>query len=188
MTPAKVPSWERFWTCLSLDFFLFPLNFYLFIFNFWLHWVSTAARAFLYLRQFFYKLSDARPLFSTTAIDIHSVQIFCRSWRLLSFQCAGFSLWCLLLSWNTGCRLCGLQSLQHIWALGPRAQVYYLWCTGLVALRRLGSSQPGDWTHVSCIGWQISVLLGHQGNPVSVMFMKRIFEHEHVIVKTFKYQ
>ena len=51
---------------------------------------------FLYLRLYFsifYKLSDARPLFSTTAIDIHSVQIFCRSWRLLSFQCTGFSLW-----------------------------------------------------------------------------------------------
>ena len=36
--------------------------------------------------------------------------------------------------------------------LGSGAQAQYLWRTGLVAPRHLGSSQTRDWTCVSCIG------------------------------------
>ena len=46
----------------------------------------------------------------------------------------------------------GLPLLQ---SLGSRAQVQWLWLTGLVALQRVGSSQTGDGTHVPCIGRQI---------------------------------
>ena len=33
-----------------------------------------------------------------------------------------------------------------------------------------GSSQPRDWTHVSCTGRQISLLLNHQGNPLNMIY------------------
>ena len=41
---------------------------------------------------------------------------------------------------------------QQFWLPGSREQAQQLWCTGLVALWHVGSSQIRDWTHVSCIG------------------------------------
>ena len=47
------------------------------------------------------------------------------------------------------------RSLQQLWHVGSRAQAQQLWCTGLVALRHVGSSQTRDRTCVPCIGRQI---------------------------------
>ena len=54
-----------------------------------------------------------------------------------SLQCTGFSLWWLLLLRSVGSRACG-----HL----------YLWVTGSVAARHVGSSWTRDQTHVPCIG------------------------------------
>ena len=43
----------------------------------------------------------------------------------------------------------GLQQSQHV---DSRAQAQQMWCTGLVALQHVGSSQTRDRTLVSCIG------------------------------------
>ena len=58
-----------------------------------------------------------------------------------SLWCAGFSLWWLLSLWSTG----------------SRAQAQYLWHTGLVALRHVGSSRTRARTRVPCIGrWSLN--------------------------------
>ena len=41
---------------------------------------------------------------------------------------------------------------QKLWFPGSRLQAQQLWCTGLVALWHVESSQIRDWTCVSCIG------------------------------------
>ena len=56
-----------------------------------------------------------------------------------SSQCVGFSVLWLLLLLSVDARPCGLQSL---------------WGIGLVAPRRVASSQTRDGTWVSCIGRQ----------------------------------
>ena len=53
-----------------------------------------------------------------------------------SLQCTGFSLWWLLLLQSTGSRRAGFSSCS-VWA-------QELWCTGLVALWQVGSSQTRD--------------------------------------------
>ena len=57
------------------------------------------------------------------------------------------------------CRYSGFRSCST-WARelqlpGSGAQAQWLWCTGLVAPQRLGSSQISDRTHVPCISKQI---------------------------------
>ena len=74
-------------------------------------------------------------------------------------QCVGFSLRWLLLLWSLGSRCTGFSGCstraQQLWLMGSRAQAQQLWCTGLVAARRVGSSQTRGQTHVPCIGRQI---------------------------------
>ena len=70
-----------------------------------------------------------------------------------SLQCVGFSLWWLLLLWNTG----------------SRAQAQQLWCTGLVALWHVGSSQSRDRTRYSCIDRRILNHCATKGSPLYVM-------------------
>ena len=48
-----------------------------------------------------------------------------------------------------------VRGLQWLWLEGFRAQAQWLWRTGLVALRHVGSSWTRDQTHVPCIGRQI---------------------------------
>ena len=90
--------------------------------------------------------------------------------RLFLFGCAGSLLLCVvfLQLWSTGCCLQRLLLLgaraPGAWAqlfglLGSRAQAQQLWCTGLVALQQVESSQTRDRTRVPCIGWRI---LNHQ--------------------------
>ena len=67
-------------------------------------------------------------------------------------HCAGSSLCWLLLLQSMSSGECGL---PWLWLPSSRAQSQWLWCTGLVAPRHLGSSQTRDWTSVSCIGRQI---------------------------------
>ena len=61
--------------------------------------------------------------------------------------CTGFSLRWLLLFQSMGSRCTGFSTC------GTRAQ--QLWCTGLAALRHVGSSRTRAGTHVPCIGRQI---------------------------------
>ena len=64
-----------------------------------------------------------------------------------SLQCAGLSLWWLLLLCSMGSRRVGFSSCG-MWA-------QYLWHTGLVALRHVGSSRIRDRTRVCCTGRRI---------------------------------
>ena len=64
-----------------------------------------------------------------------------------SLRCTGFSLWWLLLLRNTGSRGAAFSSC------GSQAQ--WLWLTGLVAPRHVGSSRTRARTRVPCIGRQI---------------------------------
>ena len=74
-------------------------------------------------------------------------------------RCTGFSLWWLLLLQSTGSRRVGFSSCstraQLLWLTGSRAQAQQLWCTGLVALRHVGSSRTRARTYVPCIGRRI---------------------------------
>ena len=76
-----------------------------------------------------------------------------------SLWCAGFSLQWLLLLPSTGSRHAGFSSLalglQSLWLMGSRAQTQQLWCTGLVALRHVGSSRTRARTRVPCAGRRI---------------------------------
>ena len=107
-------------------FFLNNLSFfkknYLFIY-FWLRWVFVAARG---------------------------LSLVVASGGYSSLQCAGFSLWRLLL-WSTGSR----HGLQQLWLTSSRAQAQQLWRTGLAALRHVGSSRSRARICVSCIGRRI---------------------------------
>ena len=55
---------------------------------------------------------------------------------------------------RVGFSSCGTRARQ-LWLTGSRAQAQYLWCTGLVALRHVGSSQTGARTRVPCTGRRI---------------------------------
>ena len=77
-----------------------------------------------------------------------------RGYSLLRW--VGFSLRSLLLLLSTGSRhvgfsSCGTQA-QQLRLVGFRAQAQWLWCTGLVAPRHVGSSQTRARTHVPCNG------------------------------------
>ena len=102
---------------LYLMYKLFQWNFFfykfiLFLFYFCLLWVFVAARGL-------------------------SLVAASRGYSWL--QCAGFSLWWLLLWRSTD----------------SRAQAQWLWCAGLVAPRHVGSSRTRARTCVPCIGRQI---------------------------------
>ena len=89
-------------------------------------------------------------------------------------QCAGFSLqWLLLLrsmgSRCAGFRSCGTQA-QQLWLAGSRAQAQQLWCTGLVALRHVGSSWIRARTRVPCIGRWILNHCATREAPCSLVF------------------
>ena len=66
--------------------------------------------------------------------------------RARASHCGGF-FYCGV--WALGTRA------QQLWLAGSRAQAQQLWCTGLVALRHVGSSRARDRTHVPCIGSRI---------------------------------
>ena len=114
-----------------LQSFFFINLFYIFIY-FWLHWVFIAACGL-------------------------SLVVASRGYSLL--QCAGFSLWWLLLLQSMGSRHAGFSSCgmwaQQLWLTGSRAQAQQLWRTGLVAPQHVGSSRTRVRTRVPCIGRQI---------------------------------
>ena len=98
---------------------------------FWLHWVFVV---------------------------VHGLSLVMASGGYSLFQCTGFSLqWPLLLrstgSRHVGLSSCGMQA-QQLRLVGSTVQAQQLWCTGLVALWHVGSSQTGARTHVPCIGRQ----------------------------------
>ena len=61
--------------------------------------------------------------------------------------------------WCSGFAFCRARApgtwAQSSWLPGARVQAQKLWCTGLVAPQRVGSSWATNQTHVSCIGRQI---------------------------------
>ena len=99
---------------------------------FWLHWVYIVARG---------------------------LSLVAASGGYSWLQCAGFSLWWLLLLRSMGSRCVGFSSCstlaQQLWLAGSRAQAQQLWHTGLVAPWHVGSSWTRDRTHVPCIGRRI---------------------------------
>ena len=72
----------------------------------------------------------------------------------------------LLLSQGMGSRPMGSVVAGH----GSRAQAQELWCTGLAALQRVGSSWSRARTHASCTGRR-ALPLSHQGSPL-LTFLK----------------
>ena len=80
-------------------------------------------------------------------IAVRGLSLVAASGGYSSLQCAGFSLWWLLLLRSTGSRRVGFSSC------GTQAQ--QLRHTGLVAPRHVGSSRTRARTHVPCIGRRI---------------------------------
>ena len=100
--------------------YVFTYLFILFIIYFWLRWIFVAA---------------------------HGLSLVMESGGYASLQCAGFSLWWLLLLQSTGSRRTGFSSC------GTQSQ--YLWCTGLFAPWHVGSSRTRARACVPCIGRRI---------------------------------
>ena len=88
-----------------------------------------------------------------------------------SLQCAGFSLWWLLLLQSTGFRPVGFSSYS---TLAQKLQLVVSECClsscGLVALWYVGSSQTRDQTCVPCTGRQTLNHWTHQGSPNKYYF------------------
>ena len=89
-------------------------------------------------------------------------------------QCAGFSLWGLLVAGAgprlKGCSGCGRRA-QRLLLLAQQ----YLWCTGLVAPPHVGSPWTRVWTCVPCIDrW---ILLHCAPREVHICVFFSIFEH-----------
>ena len=95
----------------------------------------------------------------------------------LRFLCEGFlQLWQVGASHYRGLSCCGAQA--------PDAQAQYLWLTGRVAPRHVGSSQTRARTRVPCIGRQI---LNHcTTREALIMLFKKSFTllKEHQIIDT----
>ena len=73
-----------------------------------------------------------------------------------SFLCEGFlQLWRAGATLHRGVRASRYRGLSCCGAQAPDAQAQQLWLTGLVASRRVGSSQTRARTCVPCIGRQI---------------------------------
>ena len=72
-----------------------------------------------------------------------------------SFLCEGFlELWQAGTTLHRGARASHYRGLSCFGAQAPDAQAQWLWLTGLVAPRHVGSSQTRDRTRVPCIGRQ----------------------------------
>ena len=117
--------------CCIYCILFFYFVFYKFIY-FWLRWVFVAA---------------------------HELYLVAASGGYSSLQCAGFSLWWLLLLQSTGSRCVGFSSCgawaQQLWLTGFRAQAQQLWLTGLDAPWHVGPSRTRARTCVLCIGRRI---------------------------------
>ena len=126
--------------------FFFLIDLFI-LFYFWLRWVFAAVRGL-----------------SLVAV----------SGGYFLLQCAGFSLWWLLLLWSTGSRHVGFSSCgtraQQLWLKDPRAQAQQLWHMGLVAPRHVGSSPTRAQTRVPCIGRQIVNHCATREDPTNIFF------------------
>ena len=92
------------------------------------------------LSFFFFSFFWLRWVFVAT----WGLSVFPASGSYSSLRCTSFSLLWPVLLWSTGSRCVGFSSCST-WA-------QWLWLTGLVALRNMGSSWTRDQTHVPCIG------------------------------------
>ena len=87
------------------------------------------------------------------------------SCSLRAAHCSGLSCCGAQALWSSGFSSCDAWA-QKLQLLDSRTQAQQL-CTGLVTPWHVGTSQPRDQSHVSCIGrWIFSFLpLSHKGNP-----------------------
>ena len=89
-------------------------------------------------------------------VAAHGLSLVVASGGYSLLWCAGFLLRWLLLLRSTGSRCAGFSSCgtqaQQLWLVGSRAQAQQLWHTGLVALRRVGSSRTRARIRVPCTG------------------------------------
>ena len=92
-----------------------------------------------------------------------------------SLPYSGFSLRWLLLLRSTGFRHAGFSSCstraQQLWLMDSRAQAQQLWCTGLVALRHVGSPRIRARTRVPSIGRRILNHHATKGSPLIVVLI-----------------
>lgn len=88
----------------------------------------------------------------------------------------GSSSWWLLFLWNvaSGCPGIGSGSrwARELWFLGSRVQAWYLWGTGLPALRHVESSPTRDQMCVSCVGRQL-LTAEPPGKPQGVLLARK---------------
>lgn len=71
---------------------------------------------------------------------------------------------------------CARSAVPALGLSGSRAGAQELWRTGRVALRHVGSSQTGNWTHEACIGWWI---LNHESIREILHFLPMWWPHVH---------
>ena len=94
------------------------------------------------------------PIYIILFFNFWPCWVFTAVWTFFKLWYVGFSLQRLLLLWSTGSKHLGFNScsswVQQLPSSGAQAQK--LWCTGLLVLRHVESSQTSDWTDVSCIG------------------------------------
>ena len=93
-------------------------------------------------------------------VAVCGLSLVAASGGYFSLWCVGFSLRWLLLLWRSGSRRAGFSSCG--------AQAQWLWCTGLVAPRHVGSSWTRDQTRVPCI---VRRILNHFATGESQDFM-----------------
>ena len=91
------------------------------------------------------------------------------------FLCEGFlQLQQVGATLHRGARAFHCRSLSRCGAQAPDAQAQWLWLTGLVAPRHVGSSQTRARTHVPCIGRQT---LNHCATREALYFLFICFKH-----------
>ena len=99
----------------------------------------------LWKRKAFSLLTDMHIWLFMAVLGLRGCVGFCLA--VARRSCSLVVMWWLLLLQSMGPRVHGLSSCST-WA-------QQMWCTGLVALWRVGSSQTRDQTCVSCIGRRI---------------------------------
>ena len=99
----------------------------------------------------------------------HWVFVASCGWQgLLSVVVGGLSLQWLLLLWSTGSR--------------REDGLLKSWCTGLVALQHVKSSQTRDWTCVPCLGKQILIHWAAREVPAWADFLVSLYTHTPLIL------
>ena len=141
--------------------------------------VCKVLKGFLELNSFFLKI--ILFIYFWLCWVFNAVQDFLYLWRVgvtLQLQCAGFSLWWLLLLQSTGSRVYGLQQLLHVGSVvvvpgfqntGSITVVHGLRCSTACEIF------PHQGSNLCLLHWQANSLPpSHQGSSQTQFLFKRL--------------